>query len=310
MANEFESRVASVDPAALRATAVEVLQLNVGLRCNMRCSHCHQSSSPDRTETMSDEVLAAALDLARSLRPRLVDVTGGAPELHPRIRELVAALRGADLEVQVRTNLTVLLEPGCADLPAIFARLGVRLLASLPSAEPALVGRQRGDAAFDRSIIALRTLNALGYGGGSSLRLDLASNPDGATIPDRTVDVEASLRRELAARYGVRFDALVVLTNMPIGRFGAQLAAEGDRGAYLDALRAAFNPAAVPRLACRTTLVVAWDGHLYDCDFNLGAGLPLRAGDRTVFDWSDDLAKRPIAYGVHCFACAANAGSS
>lgn len=309
MSNEFESRVAAVDAASLCATAVEVLQLNVGLRCNMRCTHCHQSSSPDRTEAMSDEVFAAALDLARELRPKLADITGGAPELHPRIREMVTALRDAGVETQVRTNLTVLLEPGCEDLPAFFSRLGVRLLASLPSAEPGLVGRQRGDTAFDKSIVALGMLNALGYGAGTGLRLDIASNPDGARIPDPVDGLEVAFRRELAERHGVRFDALLVLTNMPIGRFGAGLAASGEGGAYLEVLREAFNPAAVPRLACRTSLVVAWDGRLYDCDFNLGAGLPIR-GDRTVFGGGAALGNRPIAYGLHCFACTAKAGSS
>jgi radical SAM/Cys-rich protein len=309
MLNEFESRVASVDAASLCTTSVDVLQLNVGLRCNMRCAHCHQSSSPDRTETMSADVLAAAIGLARRLRPRLIDVTGGAPELYPRIRELVAELRGADLEVQVRTNLTALLEPGCADLPALFARLGVRLLASLPSSDPALVGRQRGELAFAASVVAMKQLNALGYGAGGELRLDLAVNPDVATIPERRDDFEAAFRRELALRHGVRFDDMSVLTNVPIGRFGRRLSAE-ERGAYLDALRAAFNPAVLPKLACRTTLVVAWDGRLYDCDFNLGAGLPLKGRDRTVFEWRDELAVRPIAFGLHCYACAASAGSS
>ena len=308
--NEFESRVASVDPAALRATTVDVLQLNLGLRCNLRCTHCHQSSSPERTEVLSDEVFGAALALARAFRPGLVDLTGGAPELHPHIREYVAAFREAGLDVQVRTNLTVLREPGCENLPAFFARQGVRLLASLPSLRPDLVERQRGSRVLEPCLAMLRRLNALGYGMGTGLRLDLASNPDGARLPDPQDDFEASYRRTLAESHGVRFDALVVLTNMPIGRFGAGLAAAGGRAAYVEALRRAFNPATVPRLACRSTLVVAWDGGLYDCDFNLGAGLPVAGEPRSVLGPWETLATRPIAFGLHCFACTALAGSS
>jgi radical SAM/Cys-rich protein len=308
--NEFESRIASVDRAALYARAIEVLQLNVGLRCNLRCTHCHQSSSPERTETMSDEVFGAALALARAFRPRLVDLTGGAPELHPRIREHVAALREASLEVQVRTNLTVLLEPGCEDLPARFARLGVRLLASLPAPSSELVERQRGSGVLESSVAVLRTLNALGYGMGTGLRLDVASNPDGTQLPEAQSGFESAFRRALAETYGVRFDALVVLTNLPLGRFGAELTAAGERSVYLEALRRAFNPATVPLLACRSTLAVAWDGALYDCDFNLGAGLPVRGEQRSVLGPWDALATRPIAFGLHCFACTAKAGSS
>lgn len=306
--NEFESRISAVDPTALLATRVELLQLNLGLRCNLTCVHCHQSSSPERTEAMSGPIVEAALRTARRLRPALVDLTGGAPELHPDIRDIVASLRGMGLEVQVRTNLTVLLEPGCEDLPGLWAKHGVRLLASLASWDPRLVERQRGAGTFSSSIEALRRLNATGYGTTDRLRLDLASNPAGAALPGPADEIESCFRRELNQRHGIRFDSLRVLTNMPIGRFSADLGA--GRQAYLDSLRAAFNPTTLQRLACRTSLVVAWDGALYDCDFNLGARLPVRGDRRTVFDYDDALTTRQIAFGAHCYGCTAQAGSS
>lgn len=308
--NEFESRVAGVNRAALFATDVEVLQLNLGLRCNLCCTHCHQSSSPDRAETMSDSVFAAALALAGALRPRLVDITGGAPELHPRIRDHVAALRRAGHEVQLRTNLTLLLEAGHRDLPDLWARQGVRLLASLPSSEPEDTRRQRGVGVFEKSVAALRALNSLGYGGDGGPRLDLASNPDEVNLPGPARPFEERLRHELGERWGIRFTSLVMLTNMPIGRFGAALDQAGGRQLYLDTLRAAFNPATVTRLACRKTLAVAWDGELFDCDFNVGAGLTVHGPRRTVFDADVSLTSRRINFGLHCFACTAAAGSS
>lgn len=306
--NEFERRVHAVDPSALYATRVELLQLNVGLRCNLACSHCHQSSSPDRTEEMSDAVIDASLEAADRQRPALVDITGGAPELHPRIRHIASALRGMGLEVQVRTNLTVLLDPACEDLVELWARHGVRLLASLPSWESEQAERQRGEGTFLAGIEVLRRLNAVGYGTTDRLQLDLASNPDGASLPAPAEEFETRFRRELEQRHGIRFDHLRVLTNMPIGRFRADLGAE--RQAYLDCLRAGFNGATLPHLACRTSLVVSWDGSIYDCDFNLGARLPVRDLPRTVLDYDGSLATRRIAFGSHCFGCTAQAGSS
>lgn len=308
--NDFETRVEAGDPSALYATSFEVLQLNLGLRCNQTCAHCHQSSSPARTEVMPDAIVDAVIERAARLRPGLVDVTGGAPELHPRCLALVAALRGEGLEVQVRTNLTVLLEPGLEDLPERWAGEGVRVLASMPSWDPLLVERQRGEGTYEASIEALRRLNAVGYGTTERLRLDLACNPAGASMPGPASELEARFRRELEARRGVRFHGLRVITNMPLGRFRQSLGEAGELRAYQRALAAAFNPATLARLACRTTIVVAWDGTLYDCDFNVGAGLLVRGDRRTVADLDESLATRRIAFGPHCFACTARAGSS
>jgi radical SAM/Cys-rich protein len=179
----FEQSVAEVDPSALFATTIEELQLNLGPRCNLSCAHCHLSGSPQRTELVSDRVFGAALELAVAVRPRLIDLTGGAPELHGSLREYLAELARAGLEVQLRTNLTLLLEEGHRDLPELWARQGVRLLASLPSSDPAETARQRGSGTFEKCIAALRALNALGYGTTDGLRLDLVSNPEGSALP-------------------------------------------------------------------------------------------------------------------------------
>lgn len=306
----FASRVAAVEPAALQASAVEVLQLNVSLRCNMACAHCHQQASPQRSEDMPEHITAAALDWARQLQPALVDLTGGAPELHPRIRAIVDGLIEAGLGVQVRSNLTVLLEDGSRDLPRRWADQGVAVLASLPSWDAAATDRQRGAGAFTASIEALQRLNAAGYGTGDGLRLDIASNPLGADLPESAAAFEQRFRDELGGRHGIAFDGLRLLTNMPLGRFQQQLGGAAEQGAYLDMLRCAFNPETVPQLACRTSLSVAPDGRLYDCDFNLGAGLACRGEPRSVLDAPAGVATRRIAFGPHCFACTARSGSS
>lgn len=259
-------------------------------------SSCRQTSSPRRS-------------WARSSRPALIDLTGGAPELHPRIREIVAQLCGMGLQVQLRTNLTLLVEPDYQDLPELWARQGVRVLASLPSFNPEVTARQRGGLAFEPSIAALQKLNAVGFGAGG-LRLDIASNPDRLTLPGRDAVIEAALREQLGTRFGVRFSSLAMLANMPIGRFGAGLDESSRRESYLDVLRQAFNPATVPRLACRRTLAVRWDGRLFDCDFNMGAGLPVRGHPAHVLEADGRLASRQISFGLHCFACTAHAGSS
>lgn len=308
--NRFERRVHAVDPGALYARALDVLQLNVGRRCNMRCAHCHQHGAPEVPEHMPESVVAASLEWARALRPGLVDLTGGAPELHPRIRSIADALLEQGRAVQVRTNLTVLLEPGCSDLVERWAGQQVALLASLPSCDREQTDQQRGSGAFDASIEALRRLNAAGYGAPGGPRLDLASNPTGACLPDDTRALERRFRDELAGRHGVRFHGLRVLTNVPVGRFRRQLVASGRRRAYLEQLRSAFNPATVARMGCRTGIAVAPAGALYDCDFNLGARLTVRDGPPTVLDAHRGVSTRRIAFGEHCFACTAQSGSS
>lgn len=306
----FASRVAGVDPGALTSAGIDLLMLNLGLRCNMRCAHCHQSSSPERDETLSDELFSASLALGNRLGRPLLDLTGGAPELHPHIRDFLRRAHTEGFEVQLRTNLTALLEPGCEDLTELFASLGVRLLASIPSWDPLAVERQRGDGAFQASLRVMKRLNGFGYGMRKDLRLDVAVNPDGALLPERKEGYERRFRHELEEGHGIHFHGLLLLTNMPLGRFRDGLDADTTRRSYLDTLRRAFNPETVPHLACRRSLTVAWDGILYDCDFNLGARLPIRSEQRSVLQPPQNLLHRPLAFGSHCFACTAAAGSS
>ena len=310
--NEFEAAVEEVDPGAVYAFGLSLLELNVGLRCNMACAHCHQSSSPERTEAMGADVFAASLDAIARVRPALVDLTGGAPESHPRIRDFVGRLRDAGARVRLRTNLTVLLEPGLEDLPAFLAGRRVELLASLPPLEMTAAETQRGTGVLQRSAEALRRLNALGYGSGASgLVLDIAYNPPGTALPGDQGSIERYYRRELARRFGVRFDRLLACVNLPVGRFRGLLRADGGEEAYIETLRGAFNPATVPLLSCRDQAVVAWDGTLWDCDYNLGARLPPAPGvSRRVEGLDASFARRRISFGPHCFACTAREGSS
>lgn len=307
--NEFARSVHAIDASALNAVRIDTLMLNIGLRCNMACAHCHQSSSPLRTETMSREIMELSADIAREVRPGVVDITGGAPELHPDLCYLIALLGDAGLQVQLRTNLTALLERGSEGLVGFLARHGVRILASLPGSTAEETAALRGDV-FASSIEALRALSSAGYGNDPSLRLDLAVNPPEARLPEPG-ERDERMRRMLAEEYGLGFDEIVVLANMPIGRFRDVLGRADDLGGYQQDLRDAFNPETVRELACRYTPEIAWDGTFSDCDFNLGAGM--RVADGVPADvWHFDagaLATRPIRFAAHCFACTARAGS-
>jgi radical SAM/Cys-rich protein len=310
--NDFDSACASVLGGHLSARGIDLVQVNVGLRCNQACAHCHLGASPDRAEEMSPETMAQVLRLTGELRPRLVDVTGGAPELHPGLRGFLRALRAAGHPAQVRTNLTALLEPECEDLPSFFAEQGVRLVASLPCYLEENVDSQRGRGVYRQSIEALRRLNAAGYGARPGLPRDLVYNPGGPSLPPGQSGLEGDYRRELRLRHGVEFTRLLTITNLPVGRFAERLRAEGRDAAYRRALRAAFNPATVPGLMCRSQVEIAWDGRIFDCDFNLALGLPVNHGAPdhvSCFD-AAALAGRRIVTGEHCFGCTAGAGSS
>ncbi len=292
-----------------------IMQINVGKRCNQACRHCHVDAGPDRTESMSEESLDAVVRVVQRDNLRTVDITGGAPELHPRFEWLVAALRAEDRHVIVRTNLTVLEQPGYTHLPAFYAEHGVELIASLPCYQEENVEAQRGRGVFDASIRVLRRLNGVGYGRpGSGLVLGLVFNPQGPKLPAPQAALEADYRRELGERYGITFSHLLTITNMPIGRFAADLRRHGELAAYEALLLDNFNPATVPALMCRRTINVGWDGALYDCDFNAMLGLPMRSADGTPLCIRDLAADaRPglaIATGDHCLGCTAGAGSS
>ncbi|HEX4575042.1 MAG TPA: arsenosugar biosynthesis radical SAM (seleno)protein ArsS [Gemmatimonadales bacterium] len=308
----FDEALRATGLAPLRPTKIEILQLNVGKRCNQTCRHCHVDAGPERTEVMSRPVLEACLAfLARSGIPKL-DITGGAPELHPDFREIVA--RGAALGTHVmhRCNLTAILLPNYADIPELLAARRVEVIASLPYYQARETDAQRGDGVFAESLAGLRRLNALGYGRGAGLVLNLVTNPVGTFLPGNQAALERDWKHELKRRYDITFDHLYTITNMPISRFLAFLEERGRTEQYVTLLANAYNPGAAAGVMCRNTLSVGWDGTLYDCDFNQMLDLPVSARvPRNIFD--ADLAlleDRAIATGPHCYGCTAGAGSS
>ncbi len=309
----FDETLARAGIEPLTSAAIEVLQVNVGKLCNQTCRHCHVDAGPDRTERMTRETAELVIRrLAESLIPTL-DITGGAPELNPSFRYLVREARRLGRHVMDRSNLTVLLLPSQKDLGEFLAEHQVEVVASLPYFTAERTDSQRGEKVFDKSIEALRVLNGLGYGlPGSSLVLNLVYNPTGAFLPPGQDELESDFRREMESRYGVRFNRLFALANMPISRFLEYLISSGNYERYMAKLVRSFNPAAVAGLMCRSTLSVGWDGTLYDCDFNQMLGLTVDHGAPTRLrdcDWKA-LQKRRVVTGRHCYGCTAGAGSS
>lgn len=299
---------------ALMPSHLEIFQVNLGKLCNMTCRHCHVDAGPDRTDAMmSDEVVDQVIDALRRSRAHTVDITGGAPELHPRFRDLVDAAVAAGKHAMVRCNLTVLLLRRLVGLTDWLARCGVEVVASFPHYRKPNTDAQRGDGVFERSVEALRLLNAAGYGQGDPRRrLTLVSNPAGAFLGAAQATLEREWREALRRNFGITFDRLFVLNNMPIARFLEWLKGSGNLEAYMDRLVNAFNPAALAGLMCRNTLSVGWDGRLYDCDFNQMLELELEPGSGCHISTFDEGAwhGRSIVTARHCFACTAGAGSS
>lgn len=309
----FAESLAEVGLYPLRATGIEVLQINLGRLCNQRCSHCHVDAGPDRHEIISRDTLQACLDAIAGTDVPLVDLTGGAPEMHPDFRWFAARVRDLDRRLIDRSNLTILMGPGYDDLPEFLADQHVEVVASLPCYLEENVDRQRGHGVFEKSLQALRKLNSLGYGrlrGG--LELSLVYNPMGPTLPPPQQNLEADYRRELKSRYGIEFNRLFSITNLPIKRFLDSLIRNGQLEQYMATLVAAFNPQAAAGVMCRTTVSVDWTGRLFDCDFNQILELGLDAdAPRNIREFDPDkLAGRRIALGEHCYACTAGAGSS
>ena len=297
----------------LRARRIDVLQVNLGKVCNQTCAHCHVDAGPDRRESMAPETIEACLAALARSTIGVLDITGGAPEMHPQFRRLAREGRRLGRQVIDRCNLTILLAPGYQDLPQFLADEGVDIVASLPCYLEENLDRQRGEGVYAKSIEALRRLNALGYGvEGSGLSLSLVYNPVGYGLPPDQTRLEADYRRELRARHGIEFSRLFVITNMPISRFLADLLRAGKYESYMRRLIEAFNPSAVEGVMCRTMLSVDWQGNLYDCDFNQMLELGLTPGTpRHIRDFDvSALADRAIVTGRHCFGCTAGAGSS
>jgi radical SAM/Cys-rich protein len=312
LSRSFDDALAAAGHLPLRPIAPTVLQMNVGKRCNQACHHCHVDAGPDRTEVMPDDVIDAVLDVLAASDIPTLDITGGAPELHPRFRDIVTRARALDRHVIDRCNLTITTLPNYQDIPEFLAAHAVEVVASLPSYAASQTDRQRGDGVFDLSIAALRRFNALGYGvDGSGLVLNLVTNPVGAFLPAGQASLETEWKRELKRRFGVEFNRLFTITNMPISRYLEWLERSGNLESYMTRLVNAFNPGAVDGLMCRFTISVGWDGRLYDCDFNQMLDLEFAAGaPRTIFDLKTPSSPRSIVTGPHCFGCTAGAGSS
>jgi radical SAM/Cys-rich protein len=301
-------------PAPARGT-LDTLQVNVGYRCNQACFHCHVNASPDRKEMMGREIAELVVDVLAARRIGTLDVTGGAPELNPHFRDMVKAARRLGVRVIDRCNLTVLNEPGFEDLAEFLALERVEVTASLPCYSKENVDKQRGENVFESSILALRKLNALGYGrDDTGLVLNLVYNPLGPSLPPAQGPLEAVYKRELGAHYGIVFNALFTLANMPIARFGSTLVSQGKFASYMQLLRAAHNPANLDAVMCRTLVSVDWRGYLYDCDFNQMLGIPLVAAGKPRRHLSDllrdGLGDAPISVADHCYGCTAGQGSS
>ena len=303
----FENRV----PECNRFTEEQLttLQVNVGYRCNLACKHCHLACSPARTETMSREVMQACLDAFGTCGFASVDITGGAPEMHPELEWFLREWQARNVKPIVRTNLCILTDPAYTRFVRLYADVDATLFASLPYYSAHNVDKIRGDGTFAASIEGLRLLNGVGYGDGGR-PITLVYNPPMASLPPDQASMEREFRRRLSADFDVSFTNLVAITNNPSGRWAAALNRKGNLESYMNRLIGAFNPATTAGIMCRAQVSVDWEGRLYDCDFNQALGLPVEGG-ATIFDLAREKpASRHIVFANHCFGCTAGAGSS
>jgi radical SAM/Cys-rich protein len=316
MMNRFAERLA-VEGLQLRRTRPEILQVNVGKLCNLTCMHCHVNAGPKRREIMTRETIDRIIDWLAKTDIPIVDLTGGAPEMIPDFRYFIERLKALQPSRHVidRCNLTILLERGYEALAQFLARKKVEIIASMPCYSPQNVTAQRGEGVFDGSIAALKLLNRLGYGVFGDLPLHLVYNPVGAYLPGSQAELEADYKRELGAHFGIVFNKLYTIANLPIARFAAYLRHNNKLEEYMELLIEAFNPATAEGLMCRNTISVGWRGEVYDCDFNqqLDMQWSRDGGTELLFLWDidpDEIDNREIMTGDHCFGCTAGAGSS
>ncbi|MGH8750091.1 MAG: arsenosugar biosynthesis radical SAM (seleno)protein ArsS [Burkholderiales bacterium] len=300
---------------ALRRKKLATLQVNLGYRCNQTCVHCHVDAGPKRTEMMGRETMLEIIAYLRASGIATLDITGGAPELNPHFRELVGAARALGARVMDRCNLTIFEEPGQQDLPEFLARHQVEIIASMPCYLEDNVDRQRGKGAYHSSLRGLRRLNELGYAkDNTGLMLNLVYNPQGASLPPPQAKLEQDYREHLGRDYGIAFNQLFTLANMPIKRFGSMLISKGEFDSYLQLLRDAHQDANLEAVMCRNLISVDWQGYVYDCDFNQMLGLPLRINGKPRVHLSEltaaDLQGNPIVVKDHCYGCTAGQGSS
>jgi radical SAM/Cys-rich protein len=296
----------------LRSVGIEILQVNLGYKCNMACKHCHVEAGPARNEVMDKSMVDAVIKALKSSPIRTLDITGGAPELNPHFTYLIAQSKEAGKHVIVRSNLTIFYENGMNGLPEFYRENSIEVIASLPYYMEENVDRIRGKGAFRKSIDALRTLNELGYGNNSGLNLNLVYNPQGAFLPSSQSSIEDEYKIELKDKHDIEFNNLYTFTNMPIGRFKNFLVKSENLDKYMTTLTSSFNPETLNGIMCRHLVSVGWDGTLYDCDFNQVVGLNIvdvYPQNIAEFDL-DELSKREIAIDDHCFGCTAGQGST
>jgi radical SAM/Cys-rich protein len=307
--NRFEEQLA-VHGLTLRRAGLHTLQVNVGRKCNQACRHCHVDAGPWRTEMVSEKVAHRIGEWIETFRPEIVDITGGAPELSDFFRYFVEVSRGAGAHVIDRCNLTIIEEPAYTELPDYLAGHEVEVIASLPCYTAENVAKQRGQGVFEKSISALRKLNAVGYG--TNRALNLVYNPIGPTLPAPQAELETDYKEALERDFGIVFNRLFTITNQPIARFAEDLRQQGRTEEYMSLLTSSFNPVTVDELMCRSTLSVGWTGEVYDCDFNQMLGMQIRNG-RPLYLWDvtpEYLEGWAIRTGAHCLACTAGCGSS
>ena len=309
------------DFPVLTRGGLETLQVNLGYRCNLSCTHCHVNAGPQRSEMMSRQVIDQVLAFATAQDVSCLDLTGGAPEMNAHFRYLVSAARRRGIGVIDRCNLTILEEPGYKDLAAFLASQQVRIVASMPCYNEDNVNQQRGKGVYQSSISALQRLNTLGYGcEGGSLELDLVYNPVGPYLPPPQAQLQLDYKSALKQRHGIEFNQLFTITNMPISRFGAVLLAQGEYHAYMDLLKSSYSVANLAGVMCRTLVSVDWQGYVYDCDFNQMIDLPMNHGELIASDHDArvhigqltglSIKDAAIRVGEHCYGCTAGQGSS
>lgn len=309
----FESKYISIGEGPLRATGIDIFQMNLGKMCNQVCKHCHVDAGPDRKEIMTKEIMEHCLRILAEGDIQTVDLTGGAPEMNPNFLWFVAEAKKLGKHVMVRSNLTILTESGYRDYPRFFAEHQVEVISSLPYYTESNTDKQRGEGVFGKSIEAMKTLNALGYGKpGSGLILNLVYNPVGAFLPPKQEALEKDYKRELLRKFDVEFNSLYTITNMPISRFLDYLIESDNYLGYMHKLVQQFNPSAALGVMCRNTISIGWDGYLYDCDFNqmlelkVNHGLPNHVSAFSL----EALKRREIVTARHCYGCTAGSGSS
>jgi len=309
----FRSKLEEAGMQSLRPGAIEVFQINIGKMCNQVCGHCHVDAGPDRKEIMTRETMQQCLNVLERLPVRTVDITGGAPEMNPDFRWFVEALTSLGKHVIVRCNLTVIVaNKKFNDLPEFYSKHGVEIASSLPFYSAERTDRQRGEGVFQDSIRALQLLNAAGYGKtDTGLVLNLVYNPAGAFLPASQEQLERDFKTELKRHYGIEFNKLMCITNMPVSRYLEYLIASGNYEKYMARLVTAFNPSAARNVMCRNTISVGWDGYLYDCDFNQMLELKVEGYAKHISEFDDaSLSSREIRVNQHCYGCTAGAGSS